>query len=320
MKGILSCCLLLIFAGVSFASGLPKTDNIKAVYNKYKNKTVVKGEFETTAEYKKRLADQSSDKSPSYVFLVNKDSLKITYDADDKRLDITPTVEDTSSVRINESSKKTITLSRYENPARKVIGSNAFGAKTVITKYSGEHYGIVISNYDEFSNAVQDKFSYILEPSEARKLKDSFALLLTAKPVFENESYTFDSAHLSEATFTSPIEIFYPTYFVYCRVVEISVINTKTGKVYSRIDPVAEYRKKIAEELQRLKQLEAEEKQRAEERKKHMTQGELAFEKAKEQWMEEKRKANSPTSTEPFDFEKAKQQWLEEKIRAREGR
>jgi hypothetical protein len=208
-----------------------------------KNRTIPpKGEFETTAEYNERLEKFQSE---LYIFVPNEPE-SFDYDADAETFSakIYPSVTDVHSrigwyFRPFDVHRTTLSESTY-------VGSNAFGAKALVTKTKSKVTQVVVSETEDILRHSFDSIniSFKLPRDRARSVKPNLRLAFICSPKAEQfEPATPSDAKgatgydISEATLDSPTERW--TYYVALRAElrQIWVFDRSTGEVFGRFFP-----------------------------------------------------------------------------------
>ena len=208
-----------------------------------------KGEYETTEDFEARMS-KICDKTiagnlkycDSVGFLTQYD-IKYSYDADEKKLVVGVPLKgeafDTNYVKTG---------------SKKYVGTNAFGAKAKIT--SSEFLTLAVSmRRDEpkpepegndrprrmmkpamyagvfYRQARTLTLNVPMSPDEAKDMKNNGGIVIIGKLY---KPYTDKYLSHSKPTITEPTEVIDDIRYVVIDPSEIWVVNTKTGKIFSR--------------------------------------------------------------------------------------
>lgn len=208
-----------------------------------KNRTIpAKGEFETSAEYNQRL---EKFKSELYAFVPNEPE-NFDYDADTETFaaEIYPGITDVHSrsgwyFRPFDVHRTKLSEATY-------VGSNAFGAKALVTKTKSKLTQVVISETEDILHHSFDSIdiSFKLPRDTARSVKPNLRIAFICSPKPEQfEPATPSDVKgatgyaISDATIDSPTESW--TYYVALRadLRQIWVFDRSTGQVLGRFLP-----------------------------------------------------------------------------------
>lgn len=238
------------------------TDIVKLFSMLSKKAPLKKEEFETTADYEKKITAAVTD--DVYAFKLPDDKffygLNICpYNADTQKLPI-----QIKTTRHSEFVNRSSIIIKSIDKKSSYVGSNAFGAKTKVLNYSGEKYGIVLVNQEEFG-IMDDKTAASLSietgnrtidieiemtPDKAKKLKDNIGAILLCKArlfklnekekkwyiIFEGNDLIFKDFIAKEATFDHPSSFSYERYFINVEALSIWVYDIKNGEIILKKD------------------------------------------------------------------------------------
>jgi hypothetical protein len=220
-----------------------------------------KGEFETTTEYEKKVADAVT--GDIYAFKMNEQSawggLRIhPYDADAQKLKID--LETTwLSKYTTEDYRASFIIKELDISSESYVGSNAFGATRLVTHYRATQFGIALVNQREFGKSNYDDNKYNLNiktpltsirkvtieidmmPDKAKELKENIGVLLLCQPSLcksniksflkEGNDLIFESSDLSEATIDRPSSHLYKRKYINVQILEVWIYDILTGEV-----------------------------------------------------------------------------------------
>lgn len=234
---------------------------VHSVLNKRIN-SLVKGEFETTQQYQKRIEDE---KNLSLAGEIGKNSLLafqvilkgydgdgINYFADDSEFDISLTLDELSKPLISTEkyNKNAITVKLQSNEimTEHYVASNAYGVTVNVENNVYHNFHAAISNHEDLPIKFQKFFDhkgkyglrnvYVLNtklkssPEEAKNIKNNIRFLLIGNIV---EPYTSSAFVHSKPTRDNPRELTLTEYFIYLSIKEIWIYNQATGQIYNKI-------------------------------------------------------------------------------------
>jgi hypothetical protein len=187
------------------------------------NKYPEKGKFETTSEYENKVS--LINLNEIYAFQIDyKYTTNIKYDPDDEILTLdleTKSIDNEDSIIIKAVGNK---VSNY-------VGTNAFGAKTVIKKYTGVLYGL-IPNKEILSNNIK------IKPAEAKKHLNTLKVLLICKAytLYKLKPPAFTGAYYDSPTFTNPVEFDFVAKIINVEIIELWIYDAKTGKILGKTE------------------------------------------------------------------------------------
>lgn len=208
---------------------------IISFYNKLSKSIQPKDEFETTDAYNKRVYNGCPKEMFSFVKTTKYkgggwDSFTSKYSPDDGVLTVSygPARYHLTRTGYELGYIKLIRTNEREN---EYVASNAYGAKTTVSSYHGDEYGIKVINKKAFDTK---EFTIKLTPDEARAAKNDVSFLIIGKiePSDNPLSITATDSNYSSATIDCPVEYFYRLKLVCLKVYEVWVFNKKTGVIY----------------------------------------------------------------------------------------
>jgi hypothetical protein len=223
------------------------SDIVKLFSTLKKKAPLKKAEFETTADYEKKISAAVTD--DVYAFKLASDAygqpLKIQpYNADTQKLQID--IETTAlSQYLFEGYRASMIIKDINGPSRSYIGSNAFGADVLVDSYSGTLYGIALVNQTDFAtnnyNVRTINLLLDMPPEKAKSLKNNIGILLLCKPTLyrpnakmtlcEGNDLVFEDTSYSGATIDNPTSLSYERKFINVEVLSIWVYETNTGSI-----------------------------------------------------------------------------------------
>jgi hypothetical protein len=216
-----------------------------------------KEEFETTAEYEKKVRAAITD--DIYAFKLDTDISPFfstplvihPYDADTQKLRIDIIMCDLSE----SNSRVSVVIKDVEIDRGSYVGSNAFGVKVLVHTATHIQYGIALVNQQVFYLHIQDpSFStrmsptYItatiqleIPPEKARRLKNNIGVILLCKPSLyvstgqslleSGNSLVFRDRKSSKATIDSPYSDHTDRSFINVEVLSIWIYEINTGSI-----------------------------------------------------------------------------------------
>jgi hypothetical protein len=221
--------------------------DIKAIYQALQEKMKGKGEFETTTEYKERIANTSTTpflgtlKADSiFAVCVEADS---QYDADAGTSTVTfplskpPILISEFDKRADEGvmvfSRKLVEESTYE-------ATNGYGAKATILKQDWENYGVFLLGWKKINLKPYFEMKYIESEPEGRFLipmpvdvaKEAKGNLRVLASFTINEPFiTATDDFGGKTTIQNPFDAHFKYYLLRGVVKDVFVYNKITGKV-----------------------------------------------------------------------------------------
>lgn len=224
-----------------------KGSDIVRLYKSYLNKiSLTKDEYETSAQYEKRISDVVTDEI--YAFKLDLRSMLLTeaYNADEQKMDITFIAESVDKSNMRAA----FIIKEIDKGSDSYIGTNAFGAIQKVTQYRGLQYGIALVDKigrgrESFLSDHAFKkttFEFNILPEKAKMLKNNIGVLLVCVPSlykssinrdlrFKGNDLIFTTSYYSEATFDNPTSLSYDRKFVNAEVLAVWVYNIKTGEI-----------------------------------------------------------------------------------------
>lgn len=199
--------------------------NIDVVLEKIKKITKQigsKGEFETKDQYQKRI-DSVAEKfgSNEEVFVFSKGNIFESYDPDSEAF-VLHKSDSSNSIDLRHSEK---TLGSY-------MGSNAYGAKTLIKRVQGYSLDLVYDqkpfNYYKYQAVNFGLVEIKVNPSIAMRLKGNIAVAYTVK--LEAPYYNKSSRGWGSPTFSDPVERTDIAELIYITPIRIDVFEFDSGK------------------------------------------------------------------------------------------
>lgn len=229
--------------------------NLTEIYNRLAEveKASVKGEFETTEQFRQRIATEASkpliaslNRQSIFAFVIAGFKLESKYDADQQMMNVKA---DLSRVRkgvgLDDESKMSLLWSITNRSNDSYTGSNAYGAQATIERKVADFYNIAFMNYEQFPvvktflyrDYVKDiSFSadIKMDVQKAMKAKENLRLLVACRLV---EPYTIEGASYSKPTISNPRENFFRSYSLNTELLELWVFDASTGEVYLKQKP-----------------------------------------------------------------------------------
>jgi hypothetical protein len=266
MKYLLSIIFILIFSlsafGQTFSSDWQKVpitfqgDDFEKIYKTLSDSPNLKdkSEYETTAEYQKRVTDLTkialSDKSAASVlaFVYRPERIEFSrfltakYDADAQNLQITiiaasdryvanaQRLEFTEIMTTPAKNAQLKSLGTYE-------GSNAYGLKRTIEKSLLKYYSVGITNFKSIQEPGKSKYDFGLTstlsaaPAKAKEIKENLAILYVGKLVAPFSALIGDSL---KPTVDKPRDVAIGNYILTMNLSEIWLYNAATGEILSK--------------------------------------------------------------------------------------
>jgi hypothetical protein len=190
-----------------------------------------KGEFETTADYATRVA--SIRPTRTYSFWLDRPILR-RYDADRQTVKISIP---TTCVYVGYSANCSIAslaVKFVESKNGQYVGTNAFGATTVVSSVSRSTYAVLLPR-----NRLSVDFELAMPSDVARVAMDTVDVLITVGPSADTASRVLvQGSSSSSATFSSPLESREVFQYLALPVVAIWLANRSSGVILAKHDSV----------------------------------------------------------------------------------
>ena len=210
-----------------------------AIARKLKSLDTGKSEYETTAAYNARIAALSGRKidgartmAEPVAFVVAGRDIASTYVADAGHLDVTAKPERVSLI-VERDSRPGVIVSDRSEEERRVVMSNAFGAKVEGTAAQRTVCALAFRNISDFDQRVKGVSALVpMTPAEAKAAKQQLALMYvgTIAPPFLG---TYEDYH--KATLDDPHEVSWRGDSVVLNLSEIWLFNRATGTIYKKV-------------------------------------------------------------------------------------
>jgi hypothetical protein len=198
----------------------------------FKAKTVTpKGEFETTEQYNRRIAEISG--TEYYAVPIE---LTAKYDADHERyeaLAITGSLQSETALATGcHGCSPVLVLKNSGKHLGEYVGTNAFGAKSVVTKESEIEDAVVLAHSDDKAGILTFTFSVPLERAKAVKM--AFLVVFQPQPV-EGIGITATAEGVSTPTRDEPYEIRKIDKYIFAGDAFLWGYDKTTGEVLGKI-------------------------------------------------------------------------------------
>ena len=236
----------LIFGMESFnlsTDNLPKNyqgNNTVKIYQKIKNKTKEKDEFEATEKYKERIITAISIEENSCYTFTGDILYDCKYDADTQTLTIPlwPSRKSEDIIKGGNNLKLPFLKTNLENfQSSTYTGTNAFGATIKISKKRGDFYGIAVLNNEDLVMGDSLLIIHNIPPNKDRveTLKKCINRLVIWKPKRPEGSDKLiekDSIYeYKRPTFDSPYDETFGGYWIFGEILEIWIYDKDSGKI-----------------------------------------------------------------------------------------
>lgn len=227
-----------------------KGNDIAKLYSDFvKRAPLEREEFETTAEYEKKIVSVLPD--AIYAFKLDtdySDYAKIhPYDADANKFKIELSTHALSLYTFEDQRASIIIVHKLHKSSDSYIGSNAFGATRLVESYEGLQYGIALVNQNNFGNQSSYIGGYRTTNTEidipldkAKQLKGNIGILLlcksslhrsNAKMKYRGNDFIFEKKYSVGATINSPTSLSYEQKFLNVEVLAIWIYDFRTGEI-----------------------------------------------------------------------------------------
>jgi hypothetical protein len=267
----LSILFILIFslsiAGQTFSSDWQKVpatfqgDDVEKIYKILESTPVLKekSEFETTADYQKRVNDLSKidfgnqlSASSLLTFIYKPESLissdfESKYDADTQTLNVSLSATKVEYLAVNHPNSSGSKIASINGlPAKPVKyikrdsyeGQTAYGVKRTIERSSLYYYLVGVNNLKDFKEFKQAayrpalKLSFPVPLAKAKEVKENLSVLYVGNLVAPY--HTADSSSL-KPTIDKPRDVFIGYLTVAMDVNEIWIYNGISGEILAKI-------------------------------------------------------------------------------------
>jgi hypothetical protein len=188
-----------------------------------------KGEFETTTDYNARVA--SARPNRTFSFWLDRPIAR-RYDADSQTLKISiPTgcsyIGYTANCNAMSLGVKFVELNDGQ-----FVGTNAFGASTVVKKVHRKTYAVFLKKY-----ALSLDFELRMPPEQARLVKDGVDVLITVGPSSDtSKPVVVDGRSSSSATISSPLDSYEEYHYLAMPIIGVWLANRPSGHIFARFE------------------------------------------------------------------------------------
>lgn len=213
-------------------------DNISLTYKQMFSQMKPKDEYESSGQYSARLAEGIKKYQDHVFFFLFKPPLmpginddfavyRTNYDADSQQLAIDIPSKGSLGEELEVTLDGSVTTSRHR-------ASNRFGASTIITRYTGNLYGIV---FDWKSRNIRVPVK--VSPAEAKTLRNRIAIVFIGAPKmksgFGSMVKTYEPMPAG-ASMTNPYEDIVWSHHICVDVKSVWVYDRVTMKVLARLN------------------------------------------------------------------------------------
>jgi hypothetical protein len=233
--------------------------DIEQIYRTLENrkKTEQKDEFESTEQYRERLAKQTNmplfgsvNQDALFAFVENS---KINYDADTQTMTVTLHTSDMRGLPRIDKDRLAMLIRFGEMKKEKTMSQNAYGAKAEIEKTSVQQFELAIHNHSNFEtervlpeykrgwtihremieSEKETRFvqRFKVPSDQARSAKDKIGTLILVKLT---SPYTTYGSLFKQATFKDPSEFFSQIYYLDVDLQQIWVYDKTTGEIIAK--------------------------------------------------------------------------------------
>jgi hypothetical protein len=210
-------------------------ENCDALVAALKKEKVEKSEFETSADFSKRMQDILEVKSVAGrrlsepMYFLNPKVLSAVFDADRQSMKVYGAIAQSTRVSPTNQYASTVTLSTRSSNTSQYAAQNRFGASTGVTRYRHEICGLAFLNVSPVTDHQwMGSIEFPLSPEAARRIKDKIAIVYLAQiapPLL--------AQHRKRAapTLSEPIEVVVTGDALTAVLENFFVINRITGEV-----------------------------------------------------------------------------------------
>jgi len=225
-------------------------NNLQSIYDAIdKHINIPKGEFETSADYEKRLEDERAkpligrikiDSLLGFVPEAGYFNVSKRYDADAGKMTVSVSIQrsfEPSAGGFRDSFKSPSITWRKRITGHTYIGSNAFGATARVTQNDDDIYALKFDlgakwQEKDWSSVDDLQYEFSMSANDARSTKDHLRVLILCHIDRENPVST--GTHNIEATFSAPLGIAETFKYLHVKPEEVWVFDQVTGTVYLR--------------------------------------------------------------------------------------
>jgi hypothetical protein len=205
-----------------------------------------KKEFETTADYEKKIKSVLSDNV--YAFMLDFSSRVGTrfgvsgyldYNADAQKLKIIikPDYMYMNNYPREVSPRTTVIVKEIDKRTRSYIGSNVFGVNRLVKGYSSTQYLVALVNSEMVSSDLNCEVDIL--PDKAKNLINNIGVLLLCKMslhekpslVVTGNDLIFEDSYSVEATISFPASHFFDRKYINVEALAMWVYNLRTGEI-----------------------------------------------------------------------------------------
>jgi hypothetical protein len=206
-----------------------------------------KGEYETTEEYESRSRAICAHYG-QLTFLLSEKAASFKYDADEGKMSANVNVWlkllDDAPESYGPPETVPLTIERVRSGS--YVGTNAFGAKTVIQSRTEFERGVIIRPSSRIVQALKKDdtvyeygvasygFTFPLDIARARAINSFLRALAIGKLA---EARVYKSHEHFQATFDSPSEVTRDGVFLPLLIDEIRIVDIRSGRVLARSSP-----------------------------------------------------------------------------------
>lgn len=198
-----------------------------------------KGEFETTAQYEERRLFL-----PAKVYAFRLPTPSVQYDADRRTLTVTPNIGMFKEGWTSYSSGWALVVNSTRKTVGEFVGSNAFGASTIVTKEEVREWGIILDT-PIGSGSGLPQIVLSMEPGRARLMKSRVALIAVCAVGLDNIPNRMIDEGLEDLREVTGIAIDSPTidkplslttyyYGLHIHSMALWIFDEETGKVLGK--------------------------------------------------------------------------------------
>lgn len=224
MKLTLICLPLCLMAQSPDQVQPPEPISIRSVIEKALSNSGGKGEFESSAEYEKRLASALGNQR-EFRFVA--ESPLVAYDADLaswKVIVFSESIIVSTAGLVGRERHQGMKLARKEIGKKQYKATNSFGVSRDVTDTQEDRYGIIWDRSVFGANGI--RLILPMPPSEAKEAKGHLKITLDCTLLAPS---IYNSIHYSEATLDDPFKVWGNGYYLKVNVTGADIVNDKSG-------------------------------------------------------------------------------------------
>ena len=221
--------------------------DIESITKRLTTSTLAKSEFETTQQYETRLALAKDSRQLVFVLRVGSedgDVASFKYDADNQAMTAELWGVSTSKILSEDETPhfiniREVLVKRRLLRSRQYIGSNAFGAKHLISSKEYDEFGLAFDPnglrglfaVGKYGETLTPKFSWSMKTVEAQEVK---AFLRVAIFCVQSSPKIYKAEGHAKPTIDSPQEYITHHYYLPVLAEQVWIFDVRSGMIITR--------------------------------------------------------------------------------------